>query len=211
MEHWRSAVEKVKTWSYLNKESKPMPAPPSQTGWLVTIGAVQNVWRKVSEEHKFKFLETRNLNQGALENTFGAIRLHCGSNSNPSVGQFVDALKTVIINGLTYRSLYGTNCEDDGAPLLDKLYSFLKPSNVSSTSPSTSHDSETTDIFPDIVHIGEEARRTVSAAVRACTLIHGSLQVLFCCKFVLKIYRGTSVLCGISFISFVEPQFLVYV
>jgi hypothetical protein len=32
MEHWRSAVDKVKTWSYLNKESKPMPPPPSQTG-----------------------------------------------------------------------------------------------------------------------------------------------------------------------------------
>jgi hypothetical protein len=98
MEHWRSAVDKVKTWSYLNKESKPMPAPPSQTGWLVTIGAVQHVWRKVGEEHKFKFFDTRNLNQHALENTFGDIRLHWCSNNNPSVGQFVDALKTVIIN-----------------------------------------------------------------------------------------------------------------
>jgi len=62
----------------------------------------------VSEERKFKFLETRKLNQDALENTFGAIRLHCGSKNNQSVGQFVDALKTVIINGLAYRSLYGT-------------------------------------------------------------------------------------------------------
>ena len=50
-----------------------MRPPPSQTGWLITIGAVQHVWRKVSEEHKFQFLETRNLNQDALENTFGAI------------------------------------------------------------------------------------------------------------------------------------------
>jgi len=57
-----------------------------QTGWLVTISAVQHVWRKVIEEHKFKFLETRNLNQDALENSFGAIRLHCSSNTNPSLG-----------------------------------------------------------------------------------------------------------------------------
>ena len=64
----------------------------------------------------------------ALENTFGAIRLHCGSDNNPSVGQFVDALKTVIINGLAYRSVFGTNCEDDGASLLDKLHSFLDKS-----------------------------------------------------------------------------------
>jgi hypothetical protein len=53
---------------------------------------------------KFKFLDTRNLNQDALKITFGAIHLHCGSNNNPS-----NTLKTVIINGLTYRSLYGTN------------------------------------------------------------------------------------------------------
>jgi len=170
MEYWRSAVDKVKAWTFLNKESEPMRPPPSQTGWLITIGAVQHVWRKVSEEHKFQFLETRNLNQDALENTFGAIRLHCGSNSNPSVGQFVDALKTVIINGLAYRSLCGPNCEDDGASLLDKLHSFLKPSDASSTSPSTSHDDEITDSVPDIVHIGKEAQREVSAAVRACDM-----------------------------------------
>jgi hypothetical protein len=53
---------------------------------------------------KFKLLDTRNLNPVALENTLGAIRLHCASNNNPS-----DALKTVIINDLAYRSLYGTN------------------------------------------------------------------------------------------------------
>ena len=78
----------------------------------------------MSEERKFKFLETRNLNQDALENTFGAIRLRCGSNNNPSVGQFVDSLKRVIINGLSYRSLFGTNCEDDGASLLESYTHF---------------------------------------------------------------------------------------
>ena len=88
--------------------------------------------------------------------------LHCGSNNNPSLGQFVDALKTVNINGLAYRSLYGTNCED--------LYLFLKPSNVSSTSPLTSHDCETTDSVPDIVHIGKEVQCGVIVAVCACDM-----------------------------------------
>jgi len=77
-----------------------------------------------------------------LENTFGAIHLHCGSNNNPSVGQFVDALKTVIINGLSYRGLLDLNFEDDGATLLDNLHSFLKPSSVSSLSQSTSRDGD---------------------------------------------------------------------
>jgi hypothetical protein len=128
---------------------------------------VQHVWRKVSEKRKFKFHETRNLNQDVLENTFGAICLHCGSNNNPSVRQFVDALKTVVINGLAYIGLCGTNCEDDGACLLDKLQSFLKPSYASSTSPSIGHDSETTDSVPDIVHIGQEAQHSISATVCA--------------------------------------------
>jgi hypothetical protein len=44
------------------------------------------------EGEKCKYLETRNLNQDVLENTYGVIHLHCGSNNNPSVGQFVDAL-----------------------------------------------------------------------------------------------------------------------
>ena len=129
-------------------------------------------------EHKFKFLETRNLNQDALENTFDAIHLHYGSNNNPSIGQFVEALKTVIINGLAYRSLYGINYEDDGASLLDKLLSFLKPSSASSTSPLTRHHSETTDSVPDIVHIGKEAQCGVSATVHVCDMKMFSVAML---------------------------------
>ena len=70
--------------------------------------------------------------------------IHTGSNSNLTVGQFVDALKTVIINGLAYRGLLDPNCEDDGATLLDNPYSFLKPSSISLPSLSTSHEGEIT-------------------------------------------------------------------
>ena len=72
-------------------------SPSLTDGWLIKIAVVQHVWRRVNEEKKFKFLETRNLNRVDLEKTFGVIHLHCGSNSNPSVGQFVGALKTVTI------------------------------------------------------------------------------------------------------------------
>jgi hypothetical protein len=65
------------------------------------ISAVDKVTTRTFLE--FKFLNIRKLNQDALVNTFGAICLRCGSNSNPS-----DAMKTVTINGLAYRSLYGT-------------------------------------------------------------------------------------------------------
>jgi len=93
------------------------------------------VWRKVSEEHKFKFLETRNINHDALQNTFDAIRLPCGSNNKPCDEEIVAALKTVIINGLAYRSLYGS------VRMMVSLFwtsytHFSKPSSASSTSQS---------------------------------------------------------------------------
>jgi len=39
--------------------------------------------------------------------------LHYGSNKSLSVKQFVDALETVMINGLPYRGPHVTNCKDD--------------------------------------------------------------------------------------------------
>jgi hypothetical protein len=79
------------------------------------------------------------MNEDPLENIFGAICLHCGSNSNPSVGQFVDALKTGIISGLAFRGLRGTNCKEDDSSLLDILHSLLRGPDASSADPSTSH------------------------------------------------------------------------
>jgi len=57
----------------------------------------------------------------------------------------VNALKTVTINVPAYRGLLDPNCEDDGATVLDNLYSFLKSSCISLPSLSTSHEREITD------------------------------------------------------------------
>jgi len=75
LEHWQNAASKIKSWTFLNKECEQIRPRPSHTGWLITVAAVQHVWRRVKEK-KFKYLETRNVNQDVLENTFGAIRLH---------------------------------------------------------------------------------------------------------------------------------------
>jgi hypothetical protein len=147
-----------------SKQGEPIHPPPSQTGCLISIAAVQHVWRRVNEKKNFTYLEIQNLNQDALENTFGAIRLHCGSNSDPTVEQFVGALKTVIINGLAYRGLRDCNYEDDGASLLDNLHSFLTPSCVSSSSLLTSHVRGTTDDDSNIDDV-KEAQQGVCKAV----------------------------------------------
>jgi len=77
--------------------------------------------------------------------------LHCCSNNNPTVGQFVDALKTSIINGLAFRNLRNTNCEDDKAELLDNLHSFLEESDASLPHPSTNHGTGTDGAVP--IHV----------------------------------------------------------
>ncbi|XP_023718100.1 uncharacterized protein LOC111870226 isoform X2 [Cryptotermes secundus] len=114
IELWKKASMGIKSWIFL-KDGKPafLHPPPSQKGWLIDITAAQHVW-KTLKEAGFQHLHTKNLNQDPLENTFGAIHLNCGSNNNPTVGQFVDAMKTSIINGLAFRGLGETNCEDDG-------------------------------------------------------------------------------------------------
>jgi hypothetical protein len=81
--------------------------------------------------------------------------LHRGSSSRPSVRQFVDALKTVIFNGLAYRGLLDPKFDDDGATLLYNLHSFLRPSSVSSPGPSTTHYRETTNNVLYIVDVNK--------------------------------------------------------
>jgi hypothetical protein len=62
------------------------------------------------------------------------------------VGQFVHALKTSIINGLAFRDLRNTNCEDK-TELLDNLLSFLEESDASLPHPCTNHGTEKMVLF----------------------------------------------------------------
>jgi len=141
--HWTKASMGIKSWIFLkNGESAFKQLAPSQNGWITAIAAVQHVWRTLRSTG-FHYLETRGLNQDPLENTFGVIRLHCGSNNNPTVGQFVNTLKTSINNGLVYKGLRNANCEGDDTELLDNLHSLLKESIASQPNPSTSHGTET--------------------------------------------------------------------
>ena len=155
--YWDRAGIAVSSWIFL-KDGKPAfnKTLPSQNGWVVSIGAVRHVWRMLKEAG-FKYLETRNLNQDPLENTFGVICLHCGSNNNPNVGQFVDTLKTSIINDLAFRDLRKTNCEGDKTELLDNLHSFLEESDASLPHPSTIHGTRTVGAVP--IHVAEQVQQ----------------------------------------------------
>jgi hypothetical protein len=154
---WDRAGIAVSSWIFL-KDGKPAinKPPPSQNGWMVSIGAVRHVWRMLKQA-AFKYPETRNVNQDPLENTFGVIRLHCGSNNNPTVGQFVDALKTNNINDLAFTDLRNTNCEGDKTELLDNLHSFLEESDASLLHTSTNHGTRTDGALP--IHVAEQVQQ----------------------------------------------------
>jgi hypothetical protein len=179
--HWTKASVGVSSWIFL-KDSKPafFRPPPSQNGWLIDIAAAQHA-----------YLQTRNLNQDPLENTFGVIRSYCGSNDDPTVGQFIDALKTSIINGLSFRGLHGTNCKDDGTTLLDDLHSFLRASDASPLNSTTCHGRENPDDVSDSFHVAEKIQQKVAAAVFA-----GDMEV-FSVAYVSG-FIARQLLCGVS-------------
>jgi hypothetical protein len=99
-------------------------------------------------------------------NTFGAIRSFCGSNNNPTVGQFVDALKTSVIYAVAIRGLCGPNCEDDCATVLDNLQSLLRVPDASSPNPSPSHGKETPDDVPESFHVSEQVQKYSGSIAR---------------------------------------------
>jgi hypothetical protein len=136
------------------------------------------------KEAGFKCLLTRNLNQEPLENTFGAIHSYYCSNNNPTVGHFVDALKTSIINGPAFRGLCETNCEDDGATLLDNLQSLFRAPDVASRNPSTSRGKETPDTVPESFHVAHQVQKDICAAVQTGDMEVFSVAYVCCyaCK-----------------------------
>jgi hypothetical protein len=158
----------INNWIFL-KDGKPtlLHCPPIENGWLIDITATQNLWRTLKGAG-LKYLPTQNLNQDPLENIFRAIHPYCGSNNHPIVGQFVDALKANIINGLAFRSLCGANCEDDGATVLDNLQSMFSSPDASSPNSSTSHGKETLDEVPKSVYAAQQIQVLLGVNCNAC-------------------------------------------
>lgn len=99
-------------------------APPSKEGWIWTLNGVERLWRNLTTKHKnIKTLATRRLQQDPLENLFGCIRGNCGSNTNPTVGQFTAGLKTAILSNLSHLGV--GNCENDENDLILDDYKTL--------------------------------------------------------------------------------------
>lgn len=101
----------------------------------------------------FTYLETWNLNQEPLENTFIAVYLNCGVNDNRSEGQFVDALRllsTVVL--LLY------NCAALSVRMMVNWHFLLWEFDVSSSDLTTCHCREVLDGVTDMFYIAEQVQ-----------------------------------------------------
>jgi hypothetical protein len=107
------------------------------------------------------------------------------------VKQFVDALKTSIVNGLAFRGLCETNFENDGATLLENLQSLLRAPDASSPNPSTSHGKETPDAVTESFHFAQQVQKETGVVVHA-----GDMEVFSVACISGSIAR--QVLCGVS-------------
>lgn len=114
----------------------------------------------------------RSLQQDALENLFGCIRGNCGSNTNPTCGQFVAGLKAAIISNLSHMGTTG-NCETDNNVIINNFDSFLsvsqsaqekKDSVVTASSSSTSYA-----LYFEV----DEAINTNNPEIQACAYVAG--------------------------------------
>lgn len=109
----------ITNMKYIGSKSNP----PSQEGWVHTLNAIERLWKNLTAIG-IESLATRHLNQDVLENCFGCIRYSCGSNSNPTVPQFIAGIKTAIVSNLKYTGKK-RNCELDTNLISNNFSSFL--------------------------------------------------------------------------------------
>ena len=100
---------------------------PSVTGFQLTVAGLLAVWDRFGG-HPLEFLLTRRLNQDALENLFGVIRMSSGQNDLPDAVQFRMALRKAATNSLLLAP-DSANCEADGDSVLSTLTSMARRTN----------------------------------------------------------------------------------
>ncbi|CAK1597698.1 unnamed protein product [Parnassius mnemosyne] len=146
--------------------------PPSLDGWIWTINGVERLFTNMSKAHNIKSLVTRRLQQDPIENLFGCIRGNCGSNTNPTTGQFAAGLKTSILSSLAHIGTIGSNCERDNNVIINNLSKLLSlpQSTLMHAEPEFHAISE----LPN-VHVIEQNIDKGNAEVQACAYVCGFL------------------------------------
>ena len=99
---------------------------PSVRGLQQTMAGVLAIWDRFGG-HILPYLMTRRLNQDALENLFGVLRMSGGQNDTPDPTQFRMALRKCVTASLMMAP-QTANCEPDSDALLTALTAAVQQS-----------------------------------------------------------------------------------
>ena len=123
-EFWKEAIPVLRTMKCERKNGTKF-VPPSMKNWIETILGFKELWNRMKTVG-YDFLIPRNVNQDALENFFGGIRLQGARNNNPTCTSFESSYRTLIINNFTSHHSPGANClEDDAEAALKSITALL--------------------------------------------------------------------------------------
>jgi hypothetical protein len=141
----------VKQWRFVsNKRNKGNTDwltvnVPSVNSMIWNCNAVPILW-SILKEAGFTHLFTRYLNSDVIENMHMKARATCGSGDTPTLSQFEDAIKTILINTNVEQTIgkftsRKANCEEDNSFLMSDLKSFLlQDRNDVNISPAANND-----------------------------------------------------------------------
>lgn len=150
---------------FLGARSKP----PSQDGWLRTMNAIELIFKNL-KNYNINTLCVRRLNQDPLENCFEYIRSNCNCNPNPTLVQFIAALKTSIITNLINNNK-NRNCLDDNNDILDNFKVFLHKGCEQKI-----NDADCSTVFPAEISVEGVEELDVpqsSGEIQACAYVCG--------------------------------------
>ena len=134
LEFWEEAKAKINSWRLFTKTIdkktgllvlRATGRATVQDGWIHTLNSLRCLWEDLHANYDFTSLSLRRLNQDALENFFAQIRLAGQWSQNPTVTQFISAVKTALVDCLTNSKVRGSNCELDDLTFLASLNALL--------------------------------------------------------------------------------------
>lgn len=120
---WRESTNVLKSMYFIDN-NKQRCVPPSIRNWVVTINALQEIFKTLPED--VTFIKGRQFNQDPLENFFGQMRQRGARNNNPSSQMFKYHFRTYLINSVGSKHSINANCEGDENSLLTSVKQFLK-------------------------------------------------------------------------------------
>ncbi len=126
MDHYRKMTDWLSSLRVINEPDKTvMSHIKCIKGWMLTLSAIIKLWDYLSSRCDFSFLITRRLNQGSLENFFGAIRQKGGKCDNPTAFMFTKQFSQVCTSNLISTTA-ASNCQQDSDSFLVLLEDLSK-------------------------------------------------------------------------------------